>query len=91
MKKIATILFILFVPAFIYSQDARVVTFNHTLRWQTESQIPNYFLVRQVRDSIFNDIKQSLTAKLNVADVAFPNEVKYRFIDVFGKPKNELA
>ncbi len=91
MKKTATLFFILLLPALSFAQDARVLTFNHTLRLETESQFPNYFLVSQVRDSIYSDIRQALKVKLNVADVAFPEQVGYRIITLFGKPKNELS
>jgi len=88
---IAAILFLLIFPVFVGAQETRVVTFNHTLRWETESKFPNYFLIRQVRDSIFSDIRQDLILKLNVADVSFPDKVEYRIITGFGKPKNELS
>jgi len=88
---ITAIVFLLVFPSSLFAQDTRVVTFNHTLRWETESKFPNYFLIRQVRDSIFNDIKQDLKLKLNVPDVSFPDKVEYRIITGFGKPKNELS
>lgn len=91
MKKTFAILFILFCSTLIFAQDTGVVNFNHTLRWETESKFPNYFLIRQVRDSIFADIRKDLMLKLNLADVSFPDKVNYRIINGFGKPKNEAA
>jgi hypothetical protein len=91
LNLITSILFLLIFPALIVAQETRVVTFNHTLRWETESKFPNYFLIRQVRDSIFSGIKKDLIQKLNVADVSFPDKVEYRIITGFGKPKNELS
>lgn len=91
LNSITAILFLLIFPTLIFAQDTRVVTFNHTLRWETESKFPNYFLIRQVCDSIFSGIKQDLMLKLNVPDVSFPGKVEYRIITGFGKPKNELS
>jgi len=91
MNLITSILFLLVFPVLIFAQDTRVVTFKHTLKWETESKFPNYFQIRQVRDSIFNNIKQDLKLKLNVSDVSFPDKVEYQIITGFGKPKNELS
>ena len=91
MKKIAPILFILFYQNLLFGQENGVVHFNHTLRWETESKFPNYFLIRQIRDSIYADIRKDLALKLNITDVSFPDNVEYRIINGFGKPKNELT
>ncbi len=91
MKKIAALL-LFFLPVFLTAQEARVAVFSHTLQWKSESTFPNYLLVSNIRDSIFNDIRQDLKAKLNVSDVVFPKKADYIFINRFGgKPQNKFT
>ncbi|MEI6678913.1 MAG: hypothetical protein WCL21_09920 [Mariniphaga sp.] len=71
-----------------FAQDARVVTFKHTIRWLNESQFPNYFLIPEVRDSINGHFKKIILLKFKVSNVSFPDKVDYRNITGFGKPKN---
>jgi hypothetical protein len=81
----------LFISVILSAQSAQVVCFRHTLRWAEESNFPNYFLIPEVRDSLFHDIEQDLKLRLGVTEVTFPHEVEYRTIVVgFGKPNSEL-
>ena len=81
------ILLFLFQPMAGFSQDANVVTFNHTIRWLNESNFPNYFLITEIRDSINNLIHKKLTQKFGIRNVAFPEIVDYNIITGFGKQK----
>ena len=91
MEKIAAILYLLLFPYLLPAQDARINTFSHTLRWESESKFPNYFMIREIRDSIYSGVKQVLKTHLKVQDISFPSKVDYRIINGFGKPKNELS
>ena len=84
------ILFSLFMfsISFSFSQEARVSTFKHTLRWLDESNFPNYFLLSDLRDSINGDIQRALIRQYNVSKVSLPDKVDYKIITGFGKPKN---
>lgn len=74
-----------------YSQEARVITFKHTLRWLDESSFPNYFLLSGIRDSINGEIQRDLIRQYNVSNVSFPDKVDYKIITGFGKPKNSSS
>ena len=74
-----------------YGQDASVVTFKHTIRWLEESNFPNYFLNPEVRDSINTQIKADLIHQFRFSNINFPDNIDYRNIKGFGKPKEDLA
>ena len=87
MRSILLYVVFLFQPWVIMAQEARIITFNHTLRWLTETSFPNYFLLRDVRDTINADIQKYLVQQFNVTNVTFPDKVDYHIINGFGKPK----
>jgi hypothetical protein len=72
------------------AQQARIVVFDHELRWTDETKFPNYFLIPEVRNSIFNDTKLELMNYLKVPDIKLPEDVKYKIINGFGKQKVEF-
>ena len=80
----------LLIPILVFTQEVDVVNLKHTVRWLNESTFPNYFLLSNVRESIFVNIKQDLTLKLGASDLTFPDKVEYKIINGFGKPKKEL-
>jgi len=90
MKYRLAIFIFLLLPSFLSAEEARVVSFKHTLRWLTESNFPNYFQDPQVLDSIQKDITEDLQLKLNVSGVTFPGRVEFKFIPMFGKYKDEM-
>lgn len=90
MKYLFPIIISVFLPSFLAAEEARVVSFKHTLRWLTESNFPNYFEDPQVLDSIRKDLTEDLKLKLDVSGVTFPGRVEFKFISMFGKYKDEM-
>jgi hypothetical protein len=84
-------LIVTFHPVLTIAQDARVITFTHTIRWLNESNFPNYFLLPEVRDTITANIQRILIQQYKVANVSFPKKVEYHIITGFGKPKNSSS
>ena len=87
IRKSLVCLLFFFHPIICSSQDAHVLTFNHSLRWLNESNFPNYFLIPEIRDSTNNLICKALAQKLNIEMVTFPEKVEYNIITGFGKQK----
>ena len=86
---------ILIIVAFLLfqvsiGQNARVLLVKHELRWTDETRFPHYFLYTDIRDSIFNDIRQELMNKLQVGEVIFPEKVEYNIIYGNGRHKTEM-
>ena len=69
------------------AQQAEVVVFRHDLRWVDETRFPNYFLMDEVRDSIFTATKHEISNYLNVSGIKFPEDVSYKIINGFGNQK----
>ena len=69
------------------AQQAEIVVFRHDLRWVDETKFPNYFLIDEVRDSIFNATNQEIRNYLKVNTINFPMEVSYKIINGFGNQK----
>jgi len=77
------------ITTLLVAQEAKIVTFKHTVRWLNESNFPNYFIEMNTRDSIYADVRKNLEKVLNVTEVELPEKVEYKIIAGFGKPKNE--
>lgn len=87
MRKVWYCVFVFFILTNVNSQQASIVTFRHDLRWVDESKFPNYFLIEEVRDSIFKVTQQEIGNYLNLTKVKLPEEVSYTIINGFGKQK----
>ena len=70
-----------------YAQKAEVVAFRHDLRWVDETKFPNYFLMDELRDSIFKATEQEIGMYLKLNEIKFPEEVSYKIINGFGNQK----
>jgi len=90
MKIFYFIMTIFFWSAICVAQGPQVIVFKHELRWTDERKFPNYFLLPEVRDSIFYNTKREIMNYLTVSDVKFPNDVYYNIIPGFGKQKTEM-
>ena len=69
------------------TQNTEVVVFRHDLRWVDETRFPNYFLMDEVRDSIYTATKYEISNYLNVSGIKFPEDVSYKIINGFGNQK----
>jgi hypothetical protein len=72
------------------AQQPQLTVFKHELRWADETRFPNFFLVPEVREAIFDSTKLELMHYLKVPEITFPTEVEYKIINGFGKQKIEL-
>ena len=73
-----------------YGQQAEIVVFRHDLRWVDETKFPNYFLMEDIKDSIFEVTGQEITKYLNLTGIKIPENVSYKIINGFGNQKVEM-
>jgi len=90
MKKSSFIFSLFYLSVACIAQVPQVVTFRHELRWADETKFPNYFMLPEVRDSVFNSTKLELMNYLQASDIKFPGDVLYKIIPGFGKQKTEM-
>lgn len=69
------------------AQPTRVVQLEHSLRWASELNFPNFLKDLTLEEMLLDEIGNRLSAKLEVTDIAFPGHVEYRLIGGFGKTK----
>ena len=90
MRTAYLLIIVFFLSEKCFAQEAQVVVFKHELRWTDETKFPNYFLMPEIRDSVFNKTRLELMNYLKVPDVKFPAEVEYNIMNGFGKQKTEM-
>jgi len=90
MKNYYYIIALCFLSVLCTAQVPQVIAFKHELRWTDEVKFPNYFLIPEVRDSVFYNTKHELMNYLKVSDIKFPDEVYYNIIPGFGKQKTDM-
>jgi hypothetical protein len=90
MKTISFIIATFLLSTTCIAQSAKVIVFKHELRWTDETKFPNYFLIPELRDAIFNETRLELMNYLKVPDVKLPEDVEYQIMNGFGKQKVEL-
>jgi len=90
MKSILLSFAAIAISAISIAQQAQVVVFRHELRWTDETRFPNYFLMPELRNAVFDSTKLELMNYLKVPDIAFPKDVEYKIMNGFGKQKTEL-
>ena len=86
--KLLKLTFLGFLLSFVgYAQQAEIVVFRHDMRWVDETKFPNYFLINEVQDSIFNATELEIRNYLKASTVKLPEEVSYKIINGFGNQK----
>ncbi len=68
-------------------QSAKVVQLEHSLRWASELNFPNFLYDASFEESLLDEIGDRLSEKLEVTDIQFPAHVDYHLISMFGKTK----
>lgn len=87
MKPKILFLFLLFYSGIVFCQNAKVQSFQHTARWISEGNFPNYISNKYSNDTILLVTADALKRKFNVKEVLLPSEISYKYYSVFGKPK----
>lgn len=70
-----------------HAQSAKVVQLEHSLRWASELNFPNFLNDTQVEQSLLDEIGDRVSSQVEVTDIAFPAHFDYRLIGGFGKTK----
>lgn len=87
MRTIVILFFAVVSGIKIQAQSTQVVQLEHSLRWASESNFPNFLEDRTVKETLLDEIGDRLASKLNVTDIVFPGDIQYRMISGFGKTK----
>lgn len=87
MRRIASLLLIGASILQGYAQSAKVVQLEHSLRWASELNFPNFLSDSQFEEALLDEIGDRLSNTLEVKDIQFPAHVEYTLISWFGKTK----
>jgi hypothetical protein len=90
MRTIIQVASMLLIQFAVYGQTAHVAQLEHSLRWQTESNFPNYLDNPHFEKTLISEIDQRLKQRLGCNGVNFPDHFDYRLISLFGKTKVKL-
>jgi hypothetical protein len=71
------------VPA----QNLNLTSFQHEMRWLDETRFPPVVKYPAVSDSLLEYAAFTLARKFNAENYSRPEQIDYRLIDMFGKPK----
>ena len=86
MKK-SILLFIVFSSFLANAQVVNITSFQHTMRWLDEVRFPPYITQQNVKDSILQAVAAEAGKHFNNIEVIKPQQLEYKTIDMFGKPK----
>ncbi len=87
MRTIAFLVFAVVSTIITKAQSTRVVQLEHSLRWASEMNFPNFLKDPALEEKLLDEIGDRLASKLEVADIVFPGSMEYRLIGGFGKTK----
>lgn len=90
MKTLKLGLLLIAMSFVAYGQEAEIVVFRHDLRWVDETNFPNYFLIEDIKDSIFEATHEEIAKYLNLKEIKFPENVSYEIINGFGNQKLKM-
>lgn len=69
------------------SQNASVTSFQHTAKRIDVRIFPNYISNKHLQDTILLVTSEALKKKFSLKEVILPNEISYKYYDIFGNPK----
>jgi hypothetical protein len=69
------------------TQTLHLTSVQHELRWLDEGAFPPLVNDKTVRDSVLHTAAQTLSSKFGATGFTVPNQIDYRLINMFGKPK----
>ena len=87
MKSKIIFILSLFYSGIVFPQTATIQSFEHTARWISEDNFPNYTSNKYSKDTILLVTSEALKRKFNLKEVVIPNEISYKYFGGFGKPK----
>jgi hypothetical protein len=86
MRRLAAILFLgLSQP--VSAQQLNLTSLQHELRWLDESRFQPFVKDPVISDSLLEYAAAALAHKFNTATYSRPEQISYRVINMFGKPK----
>ena len=78
-------LFIIYSSGVCQGQSVEVTSFQHVLRWLSESNFPNYMQEKDAQDSVLSAVTQCLRQRYHTEAIHLPADIDYRYINTFGK------
>ena len=78
-------LFIIYSSGVCQGQSVEVTSFQHVLRWLSESNFPNYMQEKDAQDSVLSAVTQCLRLRYHAEAIHLPADIDYRYINTFGK------
>lgn len=90
MKTTQLLISFLLVHITAMSQNMQIVQFDHTLRWLSEENFPNYISEPEIVNELYYAFETRLKQKTGAAEVVFPESPAYRVISGFGKSKIKM-
>jgi len=78
-------LFIVNFPGACHAQNVEVTSFQHAVRWVSESNFPNYLQEKDAQDSVLSTVEQCLRQQYHAEIIHLPATIDYRYISSFGK------
>jgi len=82
---VSLFLFIINSPGACYAQTVEVASFQHAVRWVSESNFPNYLQEKDAQDSVLSTVEQCLKQQYHAETIHLPAVIDYRYISSFGK------
>jgi len=67
------------------AQTVEVTSFQHAVRWLSESNFPNYIQEKDALDSVMSVVQQCLQQQYHAEVIHLPAAIDYRYINGFGK------
>ena len=90
MRHTVSIIIILLFAQVNFAQTAKIVQLDHSLRWLSEKNFPNYLDEPEVEEKIIFRIDSALKQKIEVEQIEFPAHFKYKLISFTGKSKIKM-
>jgi len=82
---VCLLLFIVYTPGSCHAQTVEVTSFQHAVRWLSESNFPNYVQEKDAQDSVMSVVQQCLRQQYHAEVIRLPPTINYRYIGSFGK------
>ncbi len=90
MKITQLLICLLLIHASSIGQKMQIVQLEHSLRWLSQENFPNYLSNPETESSLYGAIENHLKEKTGVSEVIFPGSFDYRVISGFGKSKIKM-
>src|SRR6476620_7726791 len=79
---IASVFFlIVYSSGICRAQTVEVSSFQHAVRWLSESNFPNYIQEKDAQDSVMSVVQQCLRQQYHAEVIHLPGAIDYRYIN----------